>query len=94
MASLASSSSAVSINTSCAALAEFASAAAKETAPERLSEDRSHAGQDEMSIRYINIFGGTAFLEFSHQIRTEIYVDTRKWVKSSGETGQFPRFRL
>ena len=38
--------------------------------------------------------GGTVFLEFSHHVSTEMYVDTRKWVKSSGEIGPFPRFRL
>src|SRR5713226_6957176 len=38
--------------------------------------------------------GETGFFEFSHHVSTEMYVDTRKWLKSSGETGRWPRFRL
>lgn len=38
-------------------------------------------------------FDGIGFLELSHHIRTETNVDTRKWLKSSGETAPSPRFR-
>jgi hypothetical protein len=30
-------------------------------------------------------FEGTAFLELSHHVSTEVYVDTRKWTKSWGK---------
>jgi hypothetical protein len=39
-------------------------------------------------------FGGIEFLAFSHQVSRETYVETKKWVKSSGETAQFPRLHF
>src|SRR5258707_3049581 len=51
--------------------------------------------QGKTSWRYATSIslGEMGFLEFSHHVSTEMYVDTRKWLKSSGETGTLPHFR-
>lgn len=38
--------------------------------------------------------GEAGFLELSHHVNTEMYVDTRKWARSSGDTGLLLLFRF
>jgi len=53
------------------------------------------AKQGKTSCRYPAsiCFGPSAFLEVIHQFNVEMKVQTRKWVSSSVDTGDFPCFR-
>src|SRR5260370_41605041 len=64
--------------------------------PEEWGYPKIDMRQGKTSWRYATSIslGEMGFLEFSHHVSTEMYVDTRKWLKSSGETGTLPRFRL